>query len=170
MSKGFLALHQITKWHGLLCLCLAILAALSRVHSPGSLLIPASLACANAWAVCLPNAGAHCIPGMPGCRYAIPASSRSCVWPDVCAHSHACKENAKQVRWLVQATGCNSPCACSGGRDASSQQQVAGMQLCSSDIKLNSLLIVNMQKDDCAWETDLHFAASPFEALRPSMS
>jgi hypothetical protein len=152
MSKGFLALYWIPKWHGLLYLCLAILAALSRVVckeralKTRSLLIPASLACANAWAVCLPNAGAQCIP----------ASSKSCVWPDVCAHYHACKE-------------LQPPCACSGGgstglrlwnseslcrsptrvvpppRDTSSQQHVAGMQLCSSDIKFNFLLIANMQ-------------------------
>ena len=51
--------------------------------------------------------------------------------------------------------------------DASSQQQVAGMQLCSSDIKFNFLLIANMQKHDPARDTDLHCAASPFE--RPSM-
>jgi len=71
----------------------------SCVHSPGtgSLFTPASLACANAWAVRLPNAGAQCIP----------ASWRSCVWPDVCAHCYACKESAKQVRWLVQVC-CNS--------------------------------------------------------------
>ena len=43
----------------------------SCVHSPGtgSLLTPSSLACANATAVRVPKAGAHCIP----------ASSRSCV-------------------------------------------------------------------------------------------
>ena len=113
-----------------------------------------------------------------------------CLTWCVCAHCHACKESANQVRWLVQAC-CNSPCACSRTalrglrlcnleslcnsstrvvpslRDASSQQQVAGMQLCSSDIKLNFLLIANMQKHDPARDTDLHFAASPFE--RPSM-
>ena len=48
-------------------------------------------------------------------------------------------------------------------RDASSQQQVAGVQLCSSDIKLNYLLIAKMQQHDSARETDLHFAASPFD-------
>ena len=42
MSKGFLALHQITKWHGLLCLCLAILAALSRVVCTLLELVPCS--------------------------------------------------------------------------------------------------------------------------------
>ena len=35
-------------------------------------------------------------------------------------------------------------------RDASPQQQVAGMQLCCSDIKFNFLLIANMQKHDSA--------------------
>ena len=45
----------------------------------------------------MPNVGAHCIP----------ASSRSCVRPDMCAHCHACKESAKHVGWLVQAC-CNS--------------------------------------------------------------
>jgi len=42
----------------------------------------------------------------------------------------------------------------------SSQQQVAGMQLCSGDV-LNFLLIVKMQQHDSAWEPGLHFAASP---------
>jgi hypothetical protein len=40
---------------------------------------------------------------------------------------------------------------------------VAGVQLCSSDIKLNYLLIAKMQQHDSARETDLHFAASPFD-------
>jgi len=52
----------------------------------------------------------------------------------------------------------------------SSQQQVAGMQLCSSGIAFNFLLIAKMQQHDCAQETDLHIAASPNEALRHIMS
>ena len=110
-------------------------------------------------------------------------SMHTCILKILC---HACKESAKQVRCLVQAC-CNSPCACSRTalrglrlcnleslcnsstrvvpslRDASSQQQVAGMQLCSSDIKLNFLLIANMQKHDPARVPGLHFAASPFD-------
>ena len=43
----------------------------------------------------------------------------------------------------------------------SSQQEVAGMQLCSSDVVINFLLIAKMQQHDSARETDLHFAASP---------
>ena len=51
VSKGFLALHQIPKRHGLLCYAWQFCPKQSCVHSPGtsSLLIPASLACANAW-------------------------------------------------------------------------------------------------------------------------
>jgi hypothetical protein len=41
-------------------------------------------------------------------------------------------------------------------RNASSQQQVVVMQLCSNDIKLNSLLIASMQKHYSAQQTDLH--------------
>jgi hypothetical protein len=44
------------------------------------------------------------------------------------------------------------------------------MQLCSSDVVCYFLRIAKMQQHDSAQETDLHFAASPFEALRPSMS
>ena len=43
----------------------------------------------------------------------------------------------------------------------SSQQQVAGMQLCSSDVVFNFLLIAKMQQHDSAREPGLHFAASP---------
>jgi hypothetical protein len=35
------------------------------------------------------------------------------------------------------------------------------MQLCSSDVVINFLLIAKMQQHDSARETDLHFAASP---------
>jgi len=41
-------------------------------------------------------------------------------------------------------------------RDASPQQQVAGMQLWSSDIRFNFLLIANMQQHNSAWEANLH--------------
>jgi hypothetical protein len=43
----------------------------------------------------------------------------------------------------------------------SSQQQVAGMQLCSSNVALNFLLITRMQQHDSTRETGLHFAALP---------
>jgi hypothetical protein len=48
----------------------------------------------------------------------------------------------------------------------SSQQQVAGMQLCSSDVVFNFLLIAKMQQHDPAREPGLHFAASPNASAR----
>ena len=39
------------------------------------------------------------------------------------------------------------------------------MQMCSSDIKFNFLLVANMQNHDYARETDLHLPASPFEMV-----
>jgi hypothetical protein len=44
----------------------------------------------------------------------------------------------------------------------------AGMQLCSSDVVFNFLLIAKMQQHDSARKTGLHFAASPFETVKPS--
>ena len=61
---------------------------------------------------------------------------------------------------MVQAC-CNSETCRSPSRavlsphDASLQQQMAGMQLCSSDIKFNFLLIANMQQHGSARQTDL---------------
>jgi len=77
-----------------------------------------------------------------------------CVPPLACS-----KESAKQVRWLVQAYRNDETCrslsqAVLSSRDASSQQQVAGMQLCSSDIESSFLLIANTQQHDTAQETD----------------
>ena len=181
MSKGFLALYWISKFHGLLYLCLAIVAALStvvckeRALGTRSLLIPASLACAKAWAVRLPNAGAQCIP-------ASSKSSRACVWPDVCASvtQRKCKASKMAGAGLLQSPLpvvedgsmglrlCNSetpfsiPCSwVPSPRDASPQQQVAGMQLCCSDIKFNFLLFANMssgQIQDLEDFEDMHWA------------
>jgi hypothetical protein len=48
----------------------------------------------------------------------------------------------------------------------SSQQQVAGMQLCSSNVVYNFMLIMKMQQHDPAREPGLHFAASPNASAR----
>jgi hypothetical protein len=54
-----------------------------------------------------------CLPMLVLIAYLHPQDPQDPVFDLMCVPTvmRACKESAKQVRWLVQATGCNSPCA-----------------------------------------------------------
>ena len=75
---------------------------------------------------------------------------------------HAKKVQSKCRPACCDSNTCRSPYrAVLSLRDASSQQQGAGMQLCSSNIKFNFLLIANMQQHKRRSRNGLAFPASP---------